>query len=369
MRNDGILLSAVELFTSRHGHSAEEKRVFLELARNFLPSSTLRDRRRVASLLVCHDETPDALLNLVAQDPDMLTAYPALRHSPRLSVDLLEDVARNGPDVLRLAVTSRDSLPDSVIRVLCDHADVATIRLLLKREDLVLGPWIKSRLARRADVVAALEPELIRHDALDSEGLMSHFRYLSPPMRAEAIAAAEMASLVHKAQAENTVGRSVADTARMRLHGALLRAASVQKRDRFAQTLGQGLGLPTSVTAELLDNHETEPFLIALKAIGMDQTTATTIAVRLMGEEVSLEELRDALTLFKNISLGAAETLVSHWTLTPDQPAGQDGARSSRHAPVTIETPARARNGDAAGMEARGPAAVRSRAASKSTAR
>lgn len=339
--NDGILLAAVELFASRTGHTSEEKKVFLELARNLLPSSTLHDRRRVADLLVSHGETPHELLDLLARDPDTLTAYPALRYSPGLSVDLLNDVARTGPDALRMAITSRDSVPESVSRLLCDHAGIATIRLLLERPDLSLSNAEKNRLGRRSDIVAALEPELARNGALAPENLMGQYLHLSIPMRTKAIAAAAMASLVRTVQAGPNSGRAGQDTARLRLHGALLKAAMLQKRERFSETLGQGLGLPLSVSRKLIEDGQADALMIALKALGMDRAKVTTIAIRLLGETTGLETLRKALFVFRNVSTGAAETLVGHWTLAADVSDTTNAVRPDRHIPQHSDAAAR----------------------------
>jgi hypothetical protein len=117
--DSGILLSAVELFTGRTGHNAEETRVFLELAKNLLPATSVRDRRQIANMLVTYPEAPDALIDLLAKDKDDLTAFPILRHSTNVSVDLLVEIVKVGSEAARKALAGRphSAAPDSGLTV------------------------------------------------------------------------------------------------------------------------------------------------------------------------------------------------------------------------------------------------------------
>ena len=311
----GVLLAASELFAGRTRHDVEEKRIFLELASNFLPKTSLPDRRRIANLLAAHPEIPDDLLTQLASDEDELTAYPALRYSPRLSVDLLLKVAEAGPDSLRKAVANRPSLRESVITTLCEHAGAPVIRILLDREDVTLTQAHQAKLSCRSDIVATLGLELAGQDALNPDGLMGQFLHLPAPLKSKAIAAAEMTSLVKQAQTPGSATDRRTDTARLKLRDALVSEALFQQRSRFADLLGQGLGLPQTTCDLLMHDDQAEGLTVALKALGMSASEVTTVMIRMLGENLSLERLRGLLRLHRTLSQGAAEVLVGQWIL------------------------------------------------------
>jgi len=311
----GVLLAATELFAGRIRHGVEETRIFLELARNLLAAASIRDRRRISSLLAGHPEMPDDLLERLARDEDDLTAYPALRYSPRLSVDLLLETAVSGPDTLRKAIAHRPSLRESVIGALCDHAGASVIRILLERDDVTLTQAHQTKLSCRSDIVATLGLELAGQDALNPDGLMGQFLHLPAPLQSKAIAAAEMTSLVKQAQAPGNSAEKRADGARLRLRDALIGQALVQNGPRFAELLSQGLGLPQPTCDLLLRHDQAEGLTVALKALGMTQSEVTTVMIRLLGETLSLDRLRALLRLYRTLSSGAAEVLVGQWIL------------------------------------------------------
>lgn len=326
----GVLLAASELFAGRSRHDIEETSIFLELAHNLLPSTTLQDRRRISSLLAGHPEIPDNLLEQLASDDDDLTAYPALRYSPRLSVDLLLRTARTGPDSLRKAIANRPSLRDSVITALCENAGAQVIRILLERDDIILTQAHQSKLSCRSDIVATLGLELAGQDALNPDGLMGQFLHLPDQLKPQAIAAAEMTSLVKQAQAPATAPARRSTASRLKLQDALVYQALHQNRTRFADLLGQGLGLPQATCDLLLHQDQAEGLTIALKALGLSAAQLTTVLIRLDGDAMSLERLRALLRLNRTLSHGAAEVLVGQWILH-DQGAKAVSAAAPTH--------------------------------------
>ncbi len=327
----GILHSAAELFSGRKGHSPEEKKVFLELAKNLLLTTSLRDRRQIANMLATHPDTPDELLEVLAIDEDPLTAYPVLRNSPHLSVDLLAEVVKTGPETARKAIAGRNKLTATVLTSLCDHGEADTIRLLLDREDLTLDHHFNERLSRRSDLIADLGQEMSSRQALSSEGLMAQFLYLPRSLRAKAIASAETMGLIKQAQIPEAAKIPALDTARLRLHGALLKAARLKKRTRFADSLGQGLSLPSSVSDMVIQEEQGEALVVALKALGMDRANTATVLICFLGERMPIQDIRELLFLHRNLSSSAAETLVDSWILMEAQKKPET-TKAPRHA-------------------------------------
>lgn len=323
----GVLLSAAELFVGRTRHDVEEQKIFAELARNLLPSTSLADRRRIATLLAGHPEIPQALAETLACDADEATAYPALRYSQTLSVDLLEEVARRGPDSLRKAVANRPALRDSVVDALCAAGGAAVVRLLLDRDDVILSPVRQASLSGRSDIVAALGPELDAREALDADGLMGQFLHLPPQLKAKAIAAAELGALVRQARMPAKSAAAQATGDRRRVVDQMIQAALGSNRSRVADLLGRGLGLPASVSALLLRDDQADGLTVAMKAFGLDRGQAASVLIRLV-DGLTLPRLRDLLRLHRTLSPGAADVLVGQWQLQAE-PSGQ-----SRHLPL-----------------------------------
>lgn len=313
--NQNILLPATEIFVGRQKHDIEEKRIFLELARNLLPGANVEDSRQISSLLAGHPEIPDDLQEMLARHVDPATAAPAMRYSPRLPVDLLVSAAENGPEVLRTAVASRPSLRESVISALCDHAEAGAIRILLQREDITLSSTQKAKLCRRSEIIAALGLELAGQDALSPDGLMGQFLHLPAPLKKQAIAAAEMTSLVKQAQTPGGTMPQRPEVNRLRIQEALVNEALLQNKRRFATLLSQGLGLSKSSCDLLLQQDQAEGLTIALKALGLPEFQTTTILIRMLGEDTPLHDMRGLLRMHRTLSHGAAEALVGQWLL------------------------------------------------------
>ncbi|MCV0427424.1 MAG: DUF2336 domain-containing protein [Roseibium sp.] len=324
-----MLLSATELYAGRPRHDVEDKKIFLELAQNLLPSTPVSDRRRIANLLASHPEMPDDFLENLATDDDHLTAYPALRYSPRLPVDLLVSTAVSGPDTLRKAVANRPSLRESVISALCEHAGADVVRILLDRNDILLTSTQQAKLSRRSDIVAALGLELAGQDALNPDGLMGQFLHLPPQLKNKAVAAAELTSLVKQAQVPAGQQAKYTDTAHLRLQDAIYNEALNQNRIRFSDLLGRGLGLSQATCDMMLQEDQAEGLTVALKALGFGLRHTTTVLVRLLGTRVSLQEIRAVLRLYRTLSTGAAEVLVGQWILQDQQTL----AKTPQHQP------------------------------------
>ncbi|WP_299816644.1 DUF2336 domain-containing protein [uncultured Roseibium sp.] len=353
-----VLLAATELFVGKSRHDIEEQKIFLELARNLLPATTLQDRRRIASMLAAHPEIPDDLLEALASDEDELTAYPALRYSQRLSVDLLLRTVKSGRESLRRAIANRPSLRESVLSALCEHAGADSIRILLQRDDIRLAPVHHDKLSRRGDIVAALGMELAGQDALNPDGLMGQYLHLPAALKAKAIAAAEMASLVKQARTPGTAPVHRQGSAGLHLCDALVAEARAGDRPRFADLLCQGLSLPQPVCDLMLQRDQSDGLTIALKALGMPAAPTATVLIRLFGEQMPLADLRGLLRLHRTLSVGAAGVLAGQWMLqdqttetTPSRhvPQYQEGSRRkepARTVPGSAEvSPARRKSG------------------------
>ncbi|MBN9671132.1 DUF2336 domain-containing protein [Roseibium aggregatum] len=300
------------------------------MARNLLPLTEVEDRRRIAGLLASHPEIPDDLLEQIASDEDPLTAYPVLRYSPGLSVDLLLRRVETGPDSLRKAIANRSALPESVIDALCADADEGVIRILLGRDDIGLTSDHKAKLGRRSGLLAKIGPELASRDAIGTGSLVGRFLHLPAALKAEAVAEAEMASLVRQVRRPGSSSGRHRGGSQHRLTDGLVRQALAQNKPRFTELLSQALSLPRTLCDRLLNDDQADGLVVALKAIGLPATETTSILIRLFGDQLPLGDIRALRRFHRTLSLGAAETLVGQWMLAETDALPLSDAR---HAP------------------------------------
>jgi len=119
------------------------------------------------------------------------------------------------------------------------------------------------------------------------------------------------------------------------------------------------LNLPKEAVRALTEDERGEGLAITLRALGLNETAATTVFIRLLGRRMGIRTIRKVLNLFKGISRGAAEQLVGSW-------ASREAAGSAVHAPLTAPPRQdRALHGFTAGAEA--PDAVTSAATAPAT--
>ncbi|MEP3045814.1 MAG: DUF2336 domain-containing protein [Roseibium sp.] len=311
----GVLLAATELFAGREQHSIENKKIFVELARNLLPSTSLGDRRRISNLLSVHPDIPASLQAQLATDTDELTAYAALRYSSGLSVDLLLKTAKLGSDTLRKAVANRSELDDSIISMLCKHGGASVVQIILDRDDLVLNDKQQATLSRRNDILSTIGLQLDGQSALNPDGLMGQYLHLPAPLKSKAIATAEMTHLIKQAQVPGSKRQARLNTDRLQLQDALTKAALQKDILGFADLLSLGLGLSKNLCDLLLHADQADGLTIALKSLGMNAENTAKIMIRFFGETMQLSAIRSFLRLHRNLSAGAADVLVGQWIL------------------------------------------------------
>lgn len=308
---DGLLLSAVELFVSIEKHDRKEIIVFQELSENLLPQTSDRDRRRIACLLVRHPDTPDNILARLAGDRDPLTSYPLLRHAQAIPEDILIMQAERGPDSLRKAIADRTSLSESLVRTLATHGSPDVIRMLMERDDVSLEQQLVGAIESRSEIMAELGKDLAARGVLSADRLMSNFLYLTRELKAEAIACAELASLVE--MASRGPGRAPRPVFKAHLLDMLEKTAMTGSAAQFATDLSFTLGLPEATASRMLSQDGGEALAIAFKALGFDETRTTSLLIRLIGETHALAEIRRLVQIASNISDGAARLMVRRW--------------------------------------------------------
>lgn len=340
---DGLLLSAVELFVSIEKHDRKEISVFQELSENLLPSTSDRDRRRIACLLVRHPDTPDNMLARLAGDRDPLTSYPVLRNAHSIPEDILIMQAERGPDSLRRAIADRDKLSESLVRTLAAQGGPDVIRMLMERDDVPLEGQLLAAVESRDEIMAELGGDLAARGVLSADRLMSNFLYLTRELKAEAIACAELASLVEAAS--KGPGRAPRPVFKAHLLDMLQKSAMTGSAGQFVADLSFTLGLPEATAARMLSEDGGEALAIAFKALGFNEDRTASLLIRLIGETHSLDEIRRLVQIASTISDGAARLMVRRWVASETLGLPADASapvyqEAKRKAPVQTAAPA-----------------------------
>ncbi|WP_417769382.1 DUF2336 domain-containing protein, partial [Stappia sp.] len=304
----GVLLAATELYVARDRHDAAERRIFSELFRQLLPDTPTDHRRMIATLLSGYEHTPADCLSQLAADADAGVAARALSSSGQLAeTDLLAGAAR-GDETVRRAIAGRSGMPARVAGVLLRHADAETLKVLIARPDCPLDDEALAILADRPQVLAALAPELASRRALPAPLLFALFLDLDPAGRMEAIAAAEARALGELARKGDP--RVLNAAFKPAVLKSLVDAALSGGVAVFAAHLAYTLALSGDTAARLVDDGGGEALVVALRALGTGDSESGRILVRLLGQSVSLDRLRQLISLHDRITPRAAMLLV-----------------------------------------------------------
>lgn len=323
-RKAGVLLAATELYVARDRHDAAEQRIFSELFRQLLPDTPTDHRRMISGLLSGYTHTPADCLSLLAADADADVAARALSSTgPLAETDLLAGAAK-GDETVRRAIAGRSGMPARVAEVLLRHADAETLKVLIARPDCPLDDEALAILAGRPQVLAALAPELASRRALPAPLLFALFLDLDPAGRMEAIAAAEARALGELARRGDL--RVLNAAFKPAVLKSLVDAALSGGVAVFAAHLAYTLALPGDTAARLVDDRGGEALVVALRALGTGDSESGRILVRLLGQSVSLDRLRQLISLHDRITPRAAMLLVEGLRAGIPAPAARPAA-------------------------------------------
>lgn len=310
-RRERLLLAATELFVARERHDRQEIRAFGELAINLYEGTDVADRRRIACLAARASDIPAEFLDLLARDEDALVAYPIVLHAAMISTQAQLLIAERGPESLRRALIRREDLVLAAQTVLARTADAQSLQQLLPRIDLANRPEILAALSERSDVMAAIGPDLAARALLPTPLLLANFPFLDHPNRLLAIGAAELRALGNLTRQGGK--RPPRPAFKPALLQRLRETALSGGHEAFAEGIAYALGLDAGLALHLAADEQGEALTVCLKVLGFDSESATAMLVRLGGVTLDLARLRKLQHLFENMSLDAADCLLSSW--------------------------------------------------------
>jgi len=308
-RKAHVLLAATELYVAASAHTPRERQQFEELFRQLLRDTPVPHRRIIARLLAPYPYAPNGCLALLAFDPDAEVSAAALATPQPIPEASLVNRVTRGPETVRAVIADRRPLPARVVTALFAQAAPDTLRALLARDDIAPDDDALAALITRAEVLEAVAPDLARRKALSAPLLFRLFLALDAAGRMEAIAAAEARTLSELARKGDP--RILAAHFKPDVLKSLVEAALSGGRAAFAAHLAYTLDLPADVAAGILDDSGGEAIVACLRALGTSDADTGRILVRLFGETLPLERMRDLLRLHAAITPRAAMLLVN----------------------------------------------------------
>ena len=273
-RQDGldtrpILLRVLtDLFVQKPDRSAEEVARYEELATQLLEVVGVDTRAAVARKLADDPGAPSSLIERLIAD-DVAAAAPILARFPGVPRTKLLALARDGGPVEASAIASRTDVDAELVRILVRHPDDLTLETLVANQAarLVDGPL--ATLVERAAAAPALAAALLRRSGLDSAALAPLYLLADPARRAEireALAArpARSAFALRPARNADLVTAAIATAMAAEGRGEIIAAA-----------LGEALSLRPDEAARLTTEASGEPFVLMLRAAGVEPDLAT----------------------------------------------------------------------------------------------
>jgi uncharacterized protein (DUF2336 family) len=348
-RSATLLRALADLFNLHDTHRRDDLALFDELFLSLYPDASEADRADVAARLAPRADLPGRVALAIGLDRPAV-AERFVGDSPALTpIDLVRIVA-HGDTAVRRRVAARPGLDRSVALCLIETGDAWALEALLDNPDAALAPADLARIRRGAPTPDILN-RLVRRPGMPADLAIAAFFDLDPDGRWIALEAA--AGEAERARLRGGRQPALPDAPGFGPEAVALLAA--RDRDGFAAALGRALALPPPLAACILDDDSGEALAVALSALGVDGTAATSVF--LLSDTVpgrSYWRTRALTILYPTIRRAPAALMLDHWRGNAGRPAEsvrqvQDSRQEKRAAKAARRakrnTPAIARRG------------------------
>lgn len=271
-----------DLFVQKDEHSAEEVARYQELVMGLLDVVSVEARVAVARKLAEDPRAPRALIERLTDD-DPSVAAPILARSSEAPRHLLLARAMDGGPVEAAAIASRADLDGDLARLLARHSDELVLETLAANPAARLGPSPLAILVERAREAPGLAAALLRRDDLEAAALAPLYLQAEPSRRVlirEALSARPHRPALRAARSPEAVEIAIAEA-----------TATEGKGHLIAEALADTLRLKPDAAARLATEPSGEPFVLMLRAAGVDPEL-TTRALLLAQPEIAMSVVR-----------------------------------------------------------------------------
>lgn len=297
-----------DLFVQKAHHAPEEIARYEELALQLLDVVDAETRAIVARKLADDERAPASLIARLLDDaPDV--AAPIIARFARVPRTLLLSLALDGGVLEASAVARRSDVDGDMVRLLAHHPDDLVLETLVANAAATPSDATLDALVARALDAPALAAALLRRKDYDRAALAPLYLMADPETRAEIRAA-----LAERPNRPPVGVRSLRTSDLV--DAAILEAAAQSGSQRLvAEAIADALGLTPAVAARLTAEPSGEPFVLMLRAVGLDRDAiARTLLVAQPEIARSVPRFFDLVEIADATPRAAASELVAALT-------------------------------------------------------
>ncbi|GLK55910.1 uncharacterized protein (DUF2336 family) [Methylopila capsulata] len=306
-----------DLYVQKAHHAPEETARYEELALQLLDVVDAETRTIVARKLAEDDRAPASLIARLLDDAPEVAA-PIIARFPRVPRTLLLSLALDGGVLEACAVARRSDVDGDMVRLLAHHPDDLVLETLVANPAATPSDATLAALVARALGAPTLAAALLRREDYDRAALAPLYLMANPEQRV-AIRAA-----LSERPSRPPLGVRSLRTSDL-VDAAILEAAAQSGSQRLvAEAIADALGLTPAVAAQLTAEPSGEPFVLMLRAVGLDRDAiarALLVAQPEIAQSVprffDLVEIADATPRAAAVELVAAITGVESATVAP----------------------------------------------------
>ena len=309
-----------DLFVQKDVHTPDEVARYEELVSGLLDVVNIDARASVARRLADEPRAPSRIVARLIAD-DVAVSTPILSRFPAIPRETLLAIALDGGPAEASAVASRLDVDVDLIRILARHSDDLVVETLAANAAARFSDHVLSALVERAGRAIGVAAALLRRTDIDPAALAPLYLEADPDLRAKIRAALEEKPL-RSAATRPTRDLEALDAA------LLIAATETGKGGLIAEALGNSLSLRPDDAARLSTEPSGEPFVLMLRAAGVDSDlVARALLVAQPEIAVSVVRFFHLIEIAENISRATAGAIVTALV--------GDGARAAR--PVRYE--------------------------------
>lgn len=291
-----------DLFVQKADHSAADVARYEELAGGLLDVVGLDARAAVSRKLADDPRAPKSLIERLLADEAAVSA-PVLARFADAPRHILLSRAMDGGPVEAGAIASRADIDSDLVRLLAHHRDELVLETLVANPAARLGAVPLAALVERARGAPALAAAVLRREDVDAGALAPLYLLAEPTRRAEIRAA--LAARPGRASPRGGRGAEGVEAA--------ISAATAEegKGALIAEALAEALRLKPDDAARLATEASGEPFVLMLRAAGVDADLVTR-AILLARPEIAASVVRtfDLVDIAETTSRGVAADIL-----------------------------------------------------------
>lgn len=313
--------------------------MFETLMLSLYSDAPLEERKRAAVLLAGRKDLPSAVAALMAGE-EIAVAAPVLTTCSTLAtIDRIRIIANRG-EAHRKLLAARADLDEATISALLVHGGPETIEVLGANQSLRLTPAQMNDLLTRGTSEGR---PLTNHGRMVNLGFgqsIDRFFDLDRDARRRVLAAFEAETAFRRI---GKYGRRTPPAVTAGLSQKLINAVFAGEHATYEHLIGDSLGIEAELAGRIVADRGGEALVIALLALGIDASDATSIFVR---SDPALgwtyHTIRHLVQLYGAIGWRTAEAVIARWSGAGNvAPKGMIRATDSSRADMPQARPAR----------------------------